>query len=219
MRLLILGAGGHAQVVADAVTAGAPANGLELIGYLDDDPARLGEDLGGVRVLGPLAARPAMPHDGVVVAIGSNARRAAIFDVLGRDGETLVTVSHPSAIIAASVVIGAGTMICAGVIVNPHASIGRNVILNTGCSIDHHGRVEDHAHIAPGARLGGNVTVGRGTLVGIGAVVLPGVSIGAGAVVGGGSVVVRDVADGDTVAGNPARPLAGTTSRSNGPHQ
>jgi maltose O-acetyltransferase len=48
-------------------------------------------------------------------------------------------------------------------------------------------------------RIGGNVWIGGG------AIILPGVSIGHDAVIGAGSVVTRDVADGATVAGNPAR--------------
>ncbi|WP_262422983.1 acyltransferase [Brevundimonas denitrificans] len=43
-------------------------------------------------------------------------------------------------------------------------------------------------------------------LIGLGARVLPGVRIGAWAVVGAGAVVMKDVADGQTVAGVPARP-------------
>lgn len=48
-------------------------------------------------------------------------------------------------------------------------------------------------HVMPGAKIGANATL------------LPGVRIGRDALVGAGSVVVRDVADGDVVAGNPAR--------------
>jgi maltose O-acetyltransferase len=42
----------------------------------------------------------------------------------------------------------------------------------------------------------------------MGAVVIPGIQIGNGAVVGAGAVVIRNVGEGETVAGNPARPLA-----------
>jgi UDP-2-acetamido-3-amino-2,3-dideoxy-glucuronate N-acetyltransferase len=44
--------------------------------------------------------------------------------------------------------------------------------------------------------------------IGSGATILGGVRIGAGALVGAGAVVTRDVAPGETVVGNPARPLA-----------
>ena len=49
--------------------------------------------------------------------------------------------------------------------------------------------------------------VKRRAAVGSGAVILPGVTIGVGAIVGAGAVVTRDVPDGVTVVGNPARVL------------
>ena len=49
--------------------------------------------------------------------------------------------------------------------------------------------------------------VKRRAAVGTGAVILPGVTIGVGAIVGAGAVVTRDVPDGSTVVGNPARPI------------
>jgi acetyltransferase-like isoleucine patch superfamily enzyme len=46
-----------------------------------------------------------------------------------------------------------------------------------------------------------------GASIGSGATLLGGVRIGSGATVGAGAVVTKDVAPGETVAGNPARPL------------
>ena len=50
--------------------------------------------------------------------------------------------------------------------------------------------------------------VESGASIGSGATVLAGVRIGRDATVGAGSVVTKDVVSGETVAGNPARPLA-----------
>jgi acetyltransferase-like isoleucine patch superfamily enzyme len=49
--------------------------------------------------------------------------------------------------------------------------------------------------------------VRRGASIGSGATLLGGITIGEGAVVGAGSVVTKDVPNGCTVAGNPARIL------------
>ena len=51
------------------------------------------------------------------------------------------------------------------------------------------------------------VEIGADVWVGGGAIILPGVRIGARAVIGAGSVVTRDVPEGATVVGNPARAL------------
>jgi UDP-perosamine 4-acetyltransferase len=82
------------------------------------------------------------------------------------------------------------------------------VILNTASVVDHDCVVGDHVHLSPGARLGGGVTVGRGSHIGMGAIVIQGLRIGAGALVAAGAVVLRDVGDGDRVAGVPARKMS-----------
>ena len=56
--------------------------------------------------------------------------------------------------------------------------------------------------------FGRRVRIGRNVWIGGGAVILPGITIGDDAVIGAGSVVTRDVPEGATVAGNPARRLA-----------
>lgn len=206
VRVVVIGAGGHGQVVADALLAAAESGlGVTPIGYLDDDVRLHGQSRLGLPVVGSIAEIGAVEHDAFVVAIGDNGVRREVYGRLCGHGEQGVAAIHPAAVIARDVSIGAGTMVCARAVVNPGARIGENAILNTGCVVEHHCQVGDHAHIAPGACLGGEATVGEGTLVGIGAVVLPGVHVGAWCVVGAGAVVTRDLADGAVAVGVPAR--------------
>lgn len=205
-RILIIGAGGHGQVVADILQrmrdAGQPVVPL---GYLDGDPAKVGRVLLGLPVLGAPGELSAFPHDAVIVAVGSNQTRRRIFQQLLDQGERFATAVHPRAVIAPDVRIGPGTVICANAVVNPGSVVGADVILNTGCTVDHHNQIGDHAHIAPGVHLGGDVKIGSGVLVGIGATVMPQRAVGDGVTISAGSLVHKDLPAGVTAGGVPAR--------------
>ncbi len=206
VRILILGGGGHAQVVADILLQmNAAGENVIPIGYLDDDSQIIGRSLLGLPVLGKISDLPSLDHDAVIIGIGNNHTRQAIYAALFAQGETFAIARHPRAIIAPSVSIGPGSVVCAGAIINPGSVIGTNVILNTGCTVDHHNQIGDHGHIAPGVHLGGDVQVGEGTLVGIGATVIPQHRIGSWSVVGAGSVVTKNIPDDSVAAGMPAR--------------
>lgn len=215
MQVVIVGAGGHAQVVADILLrmrdAGEP---VVPIGYVDDDPALTSEVRLGLPVLGTTADLDAIAHDAIVVGVGDASTRKDLYTSLRMRGERFEVARHPSAVIGEGVQVGDGTMICANVVVNPGSVIGSNVILNTSCTVDHHNRIGAHAHVAPGAHLGGDVTVGEGALIGIGATVLPQRRVGAWCTVGAGALVNKDLADGVMVIGVPARRVSQSARRS-----
>jgi sugar O-acyltransferase (sialic acid O-acetyltransferase NeuD family) len=208
LKVLIIGAGGHAQVVADIFRSMPRVpGGPEVVGFLDERKSLQGKLVLGAPVIGPVSMLRSLAADAAIVAIGDNRVREGLTHRVDAASVRLATAVHPSAVVAGDVVIGAGSMLCAGAIVNTGTTIGRGVILNTGCTVDHHSTLGDFVHIAPGVHMGGEVTVGDGVMIGIGAVVLPRIRIGKWAVVGAGAVVTRDVPEGVTVVGSPARPL------------
>lgn len=208
MRVVIIGAGGHAQVVADILLRAKQQGSLAYpVAYVDENAALWGEQRLGIPITGPLQTLSQIAHDAVIVAIGNNRTRATLYKRLKDVGETFVNACHPSAILAQDVVLGSGCVLCAGVIVNTGTVIGNNVIINTAASVDHHNRIADHVHIAPGVHLGGDVAIGEGTLVGIGATVMPQRQLGRWSTVGAAALVHENVGDNRTVMGVPARPL------------
>ena len=54
-----------------------------------------------------------------------------------------------------------------------------------------------------------DTTVGARTIVGPRAIILPGITVGEDCVIAAGALVNRDVPDGTTVIGNPAKPVEG----------
>jgi sugar O-acyltransferase (sialic acid O-acetyltransferase NeuD family) len=209
MKILIIGAGGHGEVVADiCLSRTERGDDLELVGYLDDDPALPGRLLLGGAVLGPVASVGCWPHDAVVVAIGANGVRQIVSERLLRCGETLAALVHPAATVLAGATMGPGSVVCAGAVIGVGTRLGSGVIVNTCASIDHHSVLGDFCHAAPGVHTGGGVTIGCGALIGVGASILPGRCIGDWATVGAGAVVTGDVLGYATAVGVPAKVIA-----------
>ncbi len=208
MRLVIVGAGGHGQVMCDvALRAAERGSDARVVAFVDDRTELHGRKVLGVPVAGAIDSLARVPHDAVIVAIGENLMRKKITGMLRAAGEKFATLVHPSAVIAPDASIAEGVMVCAGAVVNTGTRVGSHSILNTGCTIDHHNTIDSFVHIAPGVHTGGDVFIGEGVLIGIGATVMPGRRIGHWAVVGAGSLVYSDVPLGTTVVGIPARPL------------
>ena len=200
--------GGGRGFLPRNIIEAAEAQGRTLSGYLNvgENPEPLLHAralLGDEQLLddpGFLAA-----HD-VVVAVTGPQRRAIGEKLLARNA-SLPVIVHPAATISVTAVLGAGTVISAGAIVQQDARVGRFCVLNTACSIDHDNVVGDFVSVSSGAHTAGNVTIEDDVFIGLGALISNRVTVGAGAIVGAGAVVLRDVAAGETVVGNPAKPL------------
>ena len=203
-RLALLGASGHGKVVADM----ALLSGWDEVVFFDDAwPDRLNN--GPWKVAGTSKDLLAEIHSfsGVVVSIGHCKTRLDKQRELTEAGASMVTIVHPNAAVSRHSTIAVGTVVMAGAVINVGTVIGLAGIVNTGSTIDHDCQLGDAVHICPGAHLSGDVRVGPCSWIGVGAAVRQGVVIGQYVLVGAGGVVVSDIADGLTVAGNPARPL------------
>lgn len=201
-RFVLIGAGGHAAVVYDALRKRSVDLEVEV---RDDAPTLAGQSFFDLVVAVP--ALPAKGLHGVVfhVAVGANGVRAELFRRAEAVGGVLGSIVHPGALVGLGVFVGAGSFLAAGCIVGPRTTTERGCIINHGAIVDHDCRLGEWTHVAPGAVLGGGVEVGAGCLIGAAATILPGRRIGAGCIVGAGAVVTRDVAPGATVMGIPAR--------------
>jgi sugar O-acyltransferase (sialic acid O-acetyltransferase NeuD family) len=202
MKLLVIGAGGHARVCADAAAAAWPD--ADIVGHVDDDQKKHGGNLLGRPVLGPIDSIGQWDHDAIILGIGDNRVRARLFEQLA-SSEHLPAVVHPRATVAPSASIGAGSVLFAGAVVNPDAVLREDAIVNTGATVDHECVLEAHAHVGPGSHVNGACVLGEGALLTTGVVVGRGVTIGAWTTVGAGAVVLRDLPSQVLAYGVPAR--------------
>lgn len=204
--VLIIGSGGHARAVLDALHA---EGRLRVAGLIDSfqqaGTRRLGYTiLGGEKDIPDLMARHGAS---VLVAIGDNYQRAAMWSrVLQAAPQALLEgCIHPSAVVAPDVEVGPGSTILPGAVVVSGSRIGQGCLINTGASLDHDGEMADWSSLAPGAVTGGRVHIAARTSVGLGARIIQQVSVGADTVIGAGALVLRDLPDRVVAYGSPAR--------------
>lgn len=201
--MILIGYSGHAFVLYGILTAA----GKNVTGYCDVaekeyNPFNL-PYFGSENLETGLQA---LRQNGFIIAVGDNRLRNNIYTNLQQKQLTPVNAIHPSAVIDASATIATqGVMIAANATINPLATIGTGAICNTGCIIEHECVVGEFTHIGPGAVLCGNVKIGSGTFVGANAVIKQSITVGKNAMIGAGSVVVKNVPDGVTVVGVPAK--------------
>ena len=196
MKLTIIGASGHGKVVADI----ARLNGYNEIEFLDDNTEL--HSCGKWPVVGTSDHAAEIEND-LFVAVGNAAIRERIMERL-RD-KHLVTLIHPSAVIAEDVEIGVGSVVMAGAVINPGTRIGKGCIINTSSSVDHDCVLGDYVHVAVGSHLAGTVSVGKGTWIGAGATVSNNISICGSCMIGAGAVVVKSITEPGTYLGVPSR--------------
>ena len=196
-RLIIVGAGGHGKVIADA----ALKNGYANICYIDDHATG---DVMGFPIIGTSSDIEDL-NDGstdFIIGIGNNAVRKTIAETYNVNW---VSIIHPSVQIGFNAEIGKGTVVMANAVVNVCAKIGEHCIINTGAIVEHDNVIGNYTHISPNVALGGTVRIGSLTHVGIGATVKNNTEICSDCTIGAGAVVVKNIKEPGTYVGVPAR--------------
>jgi sugar O-acyltransferase (sialic acid O-acetyltransferase NeuD family) len=125
----------------------------------------------------------------------------------------VATLIHADTTIGPWVEIGMGCVIAPGVRVTGNVTIGAHCQLHTGAIVSHDDVLGDYVTLSPSTTLCGSVIVGARSTIFAGATVMPNITIGADVIVGAGAMVNRDIADGTTVVGVPARPLQSSGTR------
>ena len=154
--LLILGAGGLGQVVAESAQM---SGRYTKIAFLDDRPT---EDKARLyNIIGAIDDAPKFAEEFIyaIPAFGNNEKRYELMGTLRKCGYRIPRIIHPTAYISPTVSIGEGTIIRPMAAISREVEIGECCIISMGALIDHRCKIGRCTHIPMGAVVRGEVTV------------------------------------------------------------
>lgn len=199
-EILLLGGGGHCKAVIDVIER---CRQWTIIGIVESADSGV-KSVCGYPVVGSDDDLNSLyrPNREAIVTVGqiksSNIRRM-LFEKAMAAGFVLPSVVAPTATVARTAKIGAGSVIMNFAHIGPDACIGENVIVNTRATVEHDAIVGSHCHISTGALINGGVCVGGDTFVGSGSVCRESITVGSGCLIGMGALVRKSL-DSQTVA-------------------
>ncbi|MBQ0733116.1 NeuD/PglB/VioB family sugar acetyltransferase [Aquimarina celericrescens] len=203
---VIIGAGTQGQVYASYLKEA----GVDIIGFIDDNPDLQGNMVLGIPVLGKykdlfLKEFKDKIQD-VYCPIGVNSVRVEYLSTLKKEGYGIPGFLHHTVSIAPDVTIGEAVYMLAGNIVMPHTTIGNYIMINMDSTIAHHVTLEDGVFMSSGVNIGALIHVKEKAYIGMGVTAMTGINeIGKDTLIGAGTVIIKDVPDYTTVVGNPGR--------------
>jgi len=206
--VIILGA----QAVGTAALDAFLSNEVVVYCILDDDPKLHSTELLDVPVMGNTDDNELLKLLGkkceVFVATEDAASRRSLTKMLHDEYQVApVNAVHQRASVSAHTELSHGNYVGPNAVLAAKAKIGQGVLVGANAVVETGATVGDYAQLGTGAQIGVGATVGENAFIGAGAVLVAGVKVGDKARVGAGSVVVADVAKGQTVFGNPAKPV------------
>ena len=202
-KLLLIGAGGHANSCIDVIEQ----EGRYEIGGLVGLPNQVGAKHFGYEVIGTDRELEVffMQFKFALITVGqieSSKVRIRLYERLKTIGFKVPSIKSKSAYVSDHAVISDGTIIMHNVVINSGVQIGENCIINTSSLIEHDVKIANHSHISTGVTINGGVRIGINTFIGSRSIIRENLSIGDNCVIGMGTILLNNILSNSRVIGN-----------------
>lgn len=204
MNLLIYGAGGLAKEVYDIVARSTPDKYEEIIfidDYADESRFYLSESIHFESIL---KRYDSSELEGVV-AVGEPQYRELLTKKFENAGVRLATIIDNTSVVSPTAFIDDGCIICEYCTVHSNVHIGKSALIQPYCCVGHDIDFGDYSVMSATCTPGGGSSFGKRVYMGMNASSKEKIQIGNDVIIGMGAAVFKDIPDGMTVIGNPAR--------------
>ena len=191
-KLILIGGGGHAKTCLDVISYNNDFVPTGIISLSSEDNLTQLEWVGNDDAIFGLS-KSVKDFFISIGQIRSPKPREAVGKILDSLGLNTPSFISPSASVARSARIGAGTIVFPNSYIGADVNIGRHVIVGSGAVVEHDSIVEDYCHIATGGIVNGECKIGYGSFVGAGAVLRNQISITTYSFIKMGAIVTHDV--------------------------
>lgn len=206
-KIVIVGAGGCGREVLQWIKdINSVKPTWEIKGFISDKTDVLDGIECDYKIIGTIVDWQPNEDEVFALAIADPKGKEHVSKLLKEKGAVFTDVIHPTAMVCDYTKHGEGIVMYPGSSLGPNSSVGNFVTL-LASGIPHDAVVDDYATISSCCGLTRGVHIGKRAFLAAHVSVLPEKKIGDDAYVGIGSVVIRNVAPGKKVFGNPAKTI------------
>lgn len=207
MDVIVVGASGFGRELVQYVDdAHKNTPGVQIKGFLDDDPAKLDSGkIMGIGILGSAGSYAIQENDRFIISLGDPGLRQSLAKQLARRGARFVSIVHPTAYVALTARIGNGCVIGPFAHVGSYVQIEDHVLLNLYSAAGHDARVGAFCVFSPYSVANGGSRLENSVFLGTHAAITPNIRVGGGSKIAAGAIVYRDVPEQSLATGNPAK--------------
>jgi len=179
----------------------------EVIGYVDDDPKKVGKNIDNVKVYSSIN-KPKQSEIYAICGISNIPLRKKIFEEeIIKNKFQLTNLIHPLVEIPTSFKIGFGNIIFGNVHISFEVSIKNFSLISNYCDLGHNLIANSYFIAMPSVVIGGNCKIGEKTFIGSGAKIHQGLNIGSNCKIGMGALITSDIKNNMSVIDYPRKTI------------